>query len=243
MKTHRSATPPERPVRRPFCPPDSLPAVAASLPARAVVARALGEFLILSVMMTIVPLVLAIDLIILDQPINERSWTEAAQHVFILLTFLRFALYARRHPSSRGFSILAAGFFGCMAIREFDSLFDHICHGFWLYPALLLAAVSVWRATADGRNSVLAGIASFVNSRAYYPILFGLLILLVFSRSFGSGQLLWHHLLDDNNARFFKTALQESLELLGYMFLFHGARLYTRREASPRPPPPGFAAA
>ncbi|NLG34774.1 MAG: MarR family transcriptional regulator [Lentisphaerae bacterium] len=26
MKTHRSATPPERPVRRPFCPPDSLPA-------------------------------------------------------------------------------------------------------------------------------------------------------------------------------------------------------------------------
>jgi hypothetical protein len=65
--------------------------------------------------------------------------------------------------------------------------------------------------------------ADFIGSRPYFYIQFGLVTLLIFSRTFGSSRLLWNTILDPKAAFELKSALQEGLELFGYVFITHGA--------------------
>ena len=58
-------------------------------------------------------------------------------------------------------------------------------------------------------------------------------MLIVLSRSLGSGRLLWNLLGYDDTHRLFKTIIQESLESFGYILMCFGAfALRREREAT-----------
>ena len=54
-----------------------------------------------------------------------------------------------------------------------------------------------------------------------------LLIVLIFSRIFGTGDL-WRAILKENYIGHCITAIQEGLELLGYLIIFYGAILMSK---------------
>ncbi len=197
---------------------------------------AAAEFMLLGLLAVGVSLVTATDAVLLDRQIGEGSLTESAQHALLIGSMLLFGLHAWRHPASRGASVLVAGFLGCMTVRELDGFLDRVAHGCWVWPALLIAAAAMAFAGTQGWHRLLAGLAELARSPAYNPMLFGLLIVLVFSQTFGSGHFLWYHILDESTVRTFKPVFQEGLELLGYTFLFYGA--WRRWRSSPRLPHP-----
>ncbi len=49
------------------------------------------------------------------------------------------------------------------------------------------------------------------------------------SRTFGSGNLLWHAILEEDSSRA-KTVVQEGLELMGYAFIFYGSLVFLHRD-------------
>ncbi|MFN3409992.1 MAG: hypothetical protein ACK45B_13415 [Limisphaerales bacterium] len=159
--------------------------------------------------------------------VGEASLTEISQAVLLLGATALCWLRAWQQPAARGFALLVGGFFACMLIRELDGWLDGVWHGFWLWPALLTAGASIAGAAFRCRDSIWPPMAAFIGTRSFYHISFGLLTLLVFSRIFGSGKL-WAELMGTDYGRLFKAALQEGLELYGYVFLFYGVCWFLR---------------
>ena len=193
---------------------------------KARIARGFGEFFLLALLSLVAPLCVYIDIVALGHEVSPDSeiWlTENTQEILILLAALSMAYAAWRRPGERGFLVLVAGFFGCMLIRELDVVLDAVWHGFWFWPALLLAAGAIGYAATLGRGTVLEPMADFFDTRAWSYILFGLVVVLVFSRVFGSGSLLWSHVMSSDYEQVFKEALQEGLELFGYVFIAYGS--------------------
>ncbi len=129
-----------------------------------------------------------------------------------------------RDPQARGFMVLVAGLLSCMFIRELDYAFDQITHGFWFYPAMLMALGSILYA-AINRDTISLPMVYFTGTRSYVFLAVGLLITLVFSRVFGSGNLVWKEALGSSYTAHFRSVIQEGLELFGYVFVFYGACL------------------
>ena len=188
------------------------------------------EFALLALLAICAPAAVYLDIGVFKQPVNEWSVTELIQHIFVLATAILFAVKAIRMPRLRSFAILAAGLFGCMFLRELDAFMDAIQHGFWVYPTSVLAVVAIGLGFSKGPGAVASGMAQFTRDRSYYPILLGLITLLIFSRTFGSGRALWDFLLDGETVELFKPVLQEGLELFGYGFLLYGACLFGRTQ-------------
>ncbi|MCK9563097.1 MAG: hypothetical protein M0R02_10320 [Bacteroidales bacterium] len=193
------------------------------------IVRAVGEFLLLTLFALIPPLFVFIDSVVIGHGVTEDSLTEYAQETLLLVSALLFWHGARRHPDSRGFLLLVAGFFGCALIRELDSYLDFISHGFWVWPANLLALATISYVALRCKDTVLEPMAAFIDTKPYFYMVFGLLVVFVFSRLFGSGTLLWDHLLGDNYTHSFKSGVQEGLELFGYIFIGYSAYLYIWR--------------
>lgn len=158
-----------------------------------------------------------------DNPFSEVGPTEFIQSVALGLSLVLFFLEARRRPEMRGGLILVGGFIGCMLIREQDYFLDTVTHGFWKWPALALAFSCLAYAAATFRATV-AGLANFIRWRYFSVLLIGLVIVLAYSRLFGMS-ILWRELLRDCHWRMAKTAVEESSELLGYLFVVFSALL------------------
>ncbi len=170
----------------------------------------------------VVPFILYMDVMVLRTDIGEISLTELTQETLLLITAVIFIVGAYKRPAERGFLILTSGAFTCLLTRELDFLFDMVWHGFWLYPALLTSFLATWYALAK-RETILPGLLYCVENQAHIYGIIGLIIVLVFSRIFGSGSLLWNHILGANSTHLLKTAVQEGLELYGYLFITYGA--------------------
>ena len=162
------------------------------------------------------------------QPFIENrlleSWvplTEIIQELLLLASAAIFIWSAIKEKESRTLFILVSGFFSCMLFRELDYYFDMIAHGFWFYPAILLA-ISVIIYSMKHTTYLISSARSFSQTNAYFNILVGLVIILVFSRLFGSGTL-WRDILNDDYITRYKDIIQEALESLGYIFLFIGS--------------------
>lgn len=174
-------------------------------------------------LLTLIPtLTVALDLRWLHNGVGEISITELLQEGVLLAIVIGLYCKGRALPEVRAFLWLLAGFFGCLLIRELDVFFDEIRHGFWIYPTLLLAMTTLLYSGRQGWRTVLYGAARFVRHRSALFTLFGLLLVAVFSRLFGSGSLLWNEILGVNTAFGVKTALQEGIELLGYTYVAYG---------------------
>lgn len=170
-----------------------------------------------------VPLILMLDTNVLGDAMSEDSLTERLQVVLIVISTLIFATGTALHNGLRGYLGAVATLFACMAIRENDSVFDKVYHGFWLIPALValaVGAVFVWK----NRRGAGAGFVRHLSSHSGAFVVLGVLILIVFSRLFGTGAV-WEGVMGDAYDPAVKAAVQEGLELLGYFLVTYGSVL------------------
>jgi len=157
---------------------------------------------------------LFLDVVIFKDQVKEISATEIIQEAFLFITAALFFIESRRHKAWRGAYILTAGFFGCMLIRELDGLFDLIYFGSWCYFASLLAIYSLcWAAMTP--KTMISGLYALVEEEAFPIMLFGLVIILVFSRVMGIHQI-WQAAVGGDNVRLVKNLVEEGIELFGY---------------------------
>ncbi|MBZ2189478.1 hypothetical protein K8B33_10250 [Alcanivorax sp. JB21] len=193
------------------------------------VLAAMGEFLLVGVALMIVPLWLFVDVQIVGGPLREASFTEVTQSLLLLCCVALFARRAVTLPAQRGFLTLVSGFILCMFIREQDHLLDFIYHGFWVIPALAAAGAAIGYALSPGRrDTILPAMARYIGSHSYYYMFFGLLMVLIFSRVFGSGSMLWEPVMGEQYNRDIKTVIQEGLELFGYVLMAFSAWFFFR---------------
>lgn len=178
-------------------------------------------FLLISLLSAGVISIINIDFFFLENNLSERSLTELFQQLLLLASTAIFIWSAAKVEESRTLFVLVAGFFGCMFLRELDYYFDMIVHGFWFYPTILLAS-SVITYSIKNNKHLLNSVRSFSQTNAYFNILVGLVIIMIFSRLFGSGTL-WKEVMNDDYHHIYKTIIQEGLELFGYLFLFIGS--------------------
>lgn len=187
---------------------------------------AIAEFLFLSLLAISIPFILLIDILIIGHGVQEVSLTELTQEALILISALLFVINVFRRPRSRGFLVLVASLFFCMFIREMDDFLNKmVFDGFWFWPATFLAAGSTTYSMTC-KETILAPMADFFSAKSGLYIFFGLIILLGLSRSFGSGNLLWKHIMGENYRFLYKATIQEGLELFGYMLICYGSCLF-----------------
>ena len=193
------------------------------------VLAATGEFLLVAVALMIVPLWLFVDVQVVGGPLGEASFTEVTQSLLLLFCVALFARRAVTLPAQRGFLTLVSGFMLCMLIREQDQLLDVIYHGFWVIPALATAGAAIGYACSPGRrDTILPAMARYIGSHSYYYMFFGVLMVLLFSRVFGSGSMLWEPVMGEHYNREIKTVIQEGLELFGYVLMAFSAWFFFR---------------
>ncbi len=180
--------------------------------------------LILQTAFVVLPvIIITLDAEILIQGNSEFSMTEIAQELFILCSAVLFGFSAKLDGQARGFFVLVAGFFATMLIRESDAFLDNIQHGFWIYPALVVSLSSILYARKC-TGTVKKPMLDHMDSKHFVYIILGLILILIFSRTFGSGHL-WKGVMGDDYTMVYKTVIQEGIELLGYIFVLYGSIL------------------
>ena len=157
------------------------------------------------------------------QNIVENSFVEFGQEWLLFATTALFAWQAI--AKRQGGLWLVAGFFGCMFIRELDAYFDMIVHGAWKYFALVVIAFVFFKAWCLGKENTIASLAAFMKTHSFVFIFIGLLIVLIYSRLFGMGEL-WMAIMGDDFNRTIKNVVEEGSELWGYALVFWGAVKY-----------------
>ncbi len=158
-----------------------------------------------------------------SRPFTERSPTEILQSVVLALSVLTYAREARRRAAMRRALVLVGGLLACMLIREQDCFLDAVSHGSWKWPAFALAASCILYALA-APDRTLSALARLTKTKGFLTLLTGLVIVLAYSRMFGTG-ILWKALLHDGGWRIAKCAAEESSELLGYLLILFSACL------------------
>ncbi|CEO41603.1 hypothetical protein C0Z01_14725 [Photobacterium kishitanii] len=183
------------------------------------------NFIFLLVILTTPFIIINYDVIYLKNNIPEQSLTEYTQELLLFGCSISFAYLGMTQALYRRCAFLIAGFFSCMLIRELDLFFDQLVfHGFWVYPASIIAFITVIYASQE-REQTLSALAEFMKNN-YFPILcLGLGITLVYSRLFGMGSM-WHQVLGHDYHRIVKNIAEESSELLGYVLMFYASINY-----------------
>ncbi|MDC3260584.1 hypothetical protein OAU59_01620 [Winogradskyella sp.] len=184
------------------------------------------ELLILILLMIVPPLFVWIDFTILKTNLSEYSLTEFTQEFLILASFIILFFKTYKNRENRGFLILPVGLFLVMFIREGDYYWDKIMNGLWTILAVSTFLISVYIAYRQ-RQTIIPTLSTYWNTRGFGYLIVGLLIVLLFSRIFGTGDL-WRAILKENYIGYYKTAIQEGLELLGYLIIFYGVILMSR---------------
>lgn len=158
-----------------------------------------------------------LDIAVFQTQILEISFTEVSQELMLFACALLFGCAPNK--DGRGFNFLAAGFFGCLLMRELDGLFDPISHSAWCAPFLMIAGVALFKGfRKPNRAQTLAQLEAFFASPIFATMSTGFAILL-FSRVFGMGSL-WHLVLGEGYERLAKTTVEEGIELLAYSMWF-----------------------
>jgi hypothetical protein len=186
--------------------------------------HSVGEFALLAAFSAAVPLIVYVDCRILRNEVSELSLTEISQESLLFFSAILFFIEAYRRPASRCFFLLVGGFFTCMLIRELDDLFDMIQPGFWVNPAVI-TVIAVTTFAAFHRETILPAAADFAKTKSFIYLIVGLSVVMVFSRIFGSGKLLWIAVMGSDYKSMYKNVIQEGLELFGYGFIYYGSQL------------------
>jgi len=186
-----------------------------------------AEILLIALWMAAVPFIVRIDFTTTGQGPAEWSLTELLQEGLLLLSALVFWRAAWNRPRSRACLVLMAGFLTTMLIREADVFLDKISKGFWVYPAVIVAVVAIAYAVRN-RVTLITPLARYSSERFFTIIMIGLLIVIVFSRLFGSS-FLWEVVMGEIYHPDYKTVVQEGIELMGYGLIFYGSLFFLVR--------------
>ncbi|WP_417583500.1 hypothetical protein [Nitrincola sp.] len=200
-----------------------------------VIKRAALSFLILVSGMLWVPVAVLLDVEVIGHGMPELSVTEISQETALLLSSVLMYALVIKLPKQRGFLLLVAGMFLSMFLRELDYLFDKIRHGFWRYPVALVVLLT-FALVALFRKNLVPAMAEATRSVPFAYILAGLAIVLFFSRVFGTGSF-WEAILDAGAGvdapALVKNAVQEGMELLGYVVILYGSALLFLQHRQP----------
>ena len=163
-----------------------------------------------------------------QHPIEEESWVEVGQEILLAASAALFLWRAPQHKSVEGGLWLIGGFFVTLLLREFDSWLGLLFHGSWKYFVLvwllILFTVIVRRGAV---KTMIPGLVDVIRHRAYWLLLAGTVLLLVYSRLFGM-KCVWEIYAagDCANWRTIKSFSEEAAELLAYMLIFWGSCIY-----------------
>ncbi|WP_413734268.1 hypothetical protein ACL2XP_17710 [Sodalis sp. RH21] len=196
------------------------------------IVKKLGAFVVFGAVVSAFTSFLFIDIHFFHDIVREASLTEIAQEA-VLVIIISLHIWLMRYPALRASSMLVAGFFACMLVRELDFAFDQIRHGSWFWVAMAITLGCVIFAAADARRA-LRGLVGFFKHPSYGMLCAGLLNVLIFSRLMGIGGL-WSTLLQDGYIRTVKSAVEEGSELFGYSLCLLATVLYVadkRRSAA-----------
>lgn len=178
-------------------------------------------FFIVSLTSVFPAVALYLDIVVLGHGMPEVSVTEISQELCVLIAVLS-AFYCSKQ-GDKGFYELVVGFFLVVLIREFDMFLDDISHGFWKYPAFLVFLFSVYRAYLF-RKGFLHSMSRFMASNPGTIVILGLITVIFFSRVFGTSNL-WSPLMGEHFLPIYKDAIQEGVELYGYLLIMVGSLL------------------
>lgn len=182
------------------------------------------EFLIYASVMTLTFLLLYLDVVWLKNYVEEISLTEISQEIMLVCIIYNLLVCAYKYAATRYSSVLLAGLFACMLIRELDSFLDNVFHGFWIYPALLIALSAIiyaFRYPTDTVNQLI----NYSRNSTYGYMIVGLLVILIYSRLFGM-KIIWQTLLDGGYNRIVKNVVEEGTELFGYSICLVSTLMY-----------------
>ena len=185
------------------------------------VRRIAAEFGSLVLLAILVPIIVLLDVKVLSGRVSETSLTELTQAALILLTAILFFIGARRFPDAVGYLMSVAVLCTWMFIRENDVYLDQVWHGFWVVPNTILLAVGALFAYRN-RDTLKEPFRRHAATRAAAFGMVGFVVLIIFSRVFGSGEL-WRPIMGDAYNPAVKAMVQEGLELFGYVILTFGA--------------------
>ena len=184
------------------------------------------ELLIIILLMIVPPLFVWIDFTILKTNLSEYSLTELTQEFLLLTSFIILFIRTYKNKENSVFLTLLAGLFLVMLIREGDYFWDKIMKGLWTILALSTFLITIYLANKQ-RKTIIPSLSTYWNTRGFGYLIIGLLIVLIFSRIFGTGDL-WRAILKENYVGRYKTAIQEGLELFGYLITFCGVVLISK---------------
>ncbi|AJR08209.1 hypothetical protein C9J03_08535 [Photobacterium gaetbulicola] len=186
--------------------------------------KSVSLFFLLALLMALSAFTIHIDVLHIQNNVGENSWTELLQETYLFIASSLFAMVAIRQPQQRGFAILVSAFFGVMFIREMDSVLDQIVHGFWKYPAWLLASSAIGYAIMH-RKTTVEPLMDYMKHNSFSLMLGAMVTLLVFSRIFGMGSL-WQGIMQEHYVRGVKNLAEEGVELLAYSLILFTAAWY-----------------
>ena len=189
-----------------------------------VVRTALIEGVLLLLGAALVPLIVFSDRHIFMHGLSEHSSTEILQAILTALAASVYWVRSVQLHEYRSWLQALAGFFTLVLIREMDFYLDYIYHGFWsLLASLLLVLVLVmtWRS----RHTFRSGLMHYLSHNAHVYVMIGVVMVVLFSRIFGSSDFLLAIMEEQYNPAF-KTSMQEGLELFGYFLIAMGSTKY-----------------
>lgn len=180
------------------------------------------NFFVLLVLFTIPPVALRLDLVFqLDGFISEVSITENLQLLLLGITVFLFLKIAYKFEDLRRASVLIAGFFLTLFIRENDALFDMVYHGFWFPIALTVALLAITYFMLDYKKGFVQ-LATYLKMPQMRLIILSIGFLLVFTRLFGMGSF-WKMVMVEHYIYDVKSMIEEGTELLAYIFILFGS--------------------
>ncbi|EOX4941484.1 hypothetical protein [Vibrio sp. D54] len=175
----------------------------------------------------LVNLSLRLDYVVLGSSLGELSVTETLQLVMLAIASWSFFSLSKQQPQLKHASILIAGFFAVLIIRETDYWTDMIHHGSWVFPALAVTALACAKAYQGGKGT-MNEMATILTVPHMKLLVGAVMLLLVFSRLYGMGSF-WQQVMDENYIRDVKNISEEGIELLCYCLIALGA-VRTKRE-------------
>ncbi|NAW65846.1 hypothetical protein CAG70_02855 [Photobacterium halotolerans] len=181
-------------------------------------------FMAVAVIAAIAAFIIKIEMLQLSGNLGENSLVEYTQELYLCLTSTLFFGVAMKQPAQKGFAVLVSAFFMVLLIRELDGLLDLIWHGFWKFPAAIVAVTGMFYAYKHPQTTQPA-LSRYSQHASFGLMLGGLATLLVFSRLFGMGEI-WQAAMQDNYVREIKNLAEEGVELLGYSLILAAAIWY-----------------
>ena len=170
---------------------------------------------------------------------SEYSPLEIVQPLILLICGLFMGWVALHLPAQRPLAIGFGGLALTFMIRELDYFLDrYVADNFWqLLIAIIAALVIVY--TYRHRRRVTIALARVWPSPGLALLFAGAAILFAFVRLVGH-EPLWQSLLGDDYRRVVKLAVEEFIELIGYLLWLVGSIEYTyqARMLSEREPQP-----